>query len=75
MWTKAFWKGAAERCIRAFVAAFLAIMLGGSVVEGMSKVDIRDVGWVDAASYGAGAALISLCLSLLSNGIQVSDGS
>lgn len=70
MWTKAFWKGAAERMIRAFAAAFLAVMIGPNVLN-PAGVDVRHVGWEDAASFGLGAAVVSLLLSIIANATDV----
>lgn len=62
--TGEFWTGAAERASRAFAAALIAA-LGVPVAGPAIGVDVLHVGWLDALSFAAGAALLSLLFSLV----------
>ena len=61
MWTKQFWVDSAERAIRTFAQALIAIL-------GAGAVNILTVDWVQALSVGAGAAVLSLLTSIASSG-------
>ena len=60
IWTKDFWKAAAERSIRAFGWATGAALGGGAL-------DIAEVPWLAALQMGGMAALLSLLASLAVN--------
>lgn len=64
MWTKQFWVDAAERAIRTFAQALIAIL-------GAGAVNILTVDWVQALSVGAGAAILSILTSIASSGFGV----
>jgi hypothetical protein len=70
MWTMAFWKGAGERAVKAF-AWTLSVLLAGPAAGGAVGVDLLHVGWRDAASFAAGAALLSVLASITGNGLGV----
>lgn len=57
MRTKQFWLDALERCAKTFAQATLATLGAGSV-------DILTANWVGALSIGAGAAIVSLLMSI-----------
>ena len=57
IWTAQFWKGAAERGIKTFAQALVAIISAGTV-------GILDVDWTSALSVAALAALASLLTSI-----------
>ena len=62
MWTKSFWKDAAERAVKTFAqvaATFLVIGTTG----------VLDVDWVQVASVSGVAALISVLTSVASEGV------
>jgi len=62
MKTKKFWEDAAERAVRTFAQALIAIL-------GAGAVNIMTVDWAQALSVSAGAAIISLLMSIASSGI------
>lgn len=66
MFTSNFWKQAAERAIKTFVQAALAL-LGG---DGLGVLDIA---WPNVASVGALAALISVLTSVATAGVGEPD--
>ena len=57
IWTRAFWLGAAERAIKTFFQAFVALI-------GTSAVILADVDWLFIASGSALAAILSLATSI-----------
>lgn len=59
MWTKDFWRDAAERAIKTF-----AQVLAGFLVAGTTG--ILDVDWVQGGSVAAVAALVSVLTSIAS---------
>lgn len=63
LWTKAFWKGAAERAIKTFAQAFLAVFGVGTAVE-VTGSTLNAETWYLAAISGAAAAALSLFMSL-----------
>ena len=64
MLTKQFWIDSAERAIRTFAQALVAIL-------GAGAVNILTIDWVQALSVAAGAALLSVLTSVASSGIGV----
>lgn len=61
MWTKTFWKQAAERALKTFAQAMAGAVVGGAT-------GLLDVGWEQAASVAGLAALLSLLTSVFSSG-------
>jgi hypothetical protein len=61
MWTKSFWKDAAERAARTMAQALLALWLVGDVA-----FNVLNASWGQAFGIAAGAAVISLLTSLVS---------
>lgn len=59
--TKLFWKDAAERAIKTFAQALVALL-------GAGAVDVLQVNWGDRLSVSVGAALISVLTSIASAG-------
>ena len=59
MWTGAFWKQAAERALKTFAQAVLAMLTG----DGLG---VLDVNWAAIASVGALAAVASILTSIVS---------
>lgn len=64
MWTKQFWVDSAERAIRTFAQALIAVL-------GAGAVNILTTDWTQALSVAAGAALLSLLMSIASSGVGI----
>lgn len=62
--TRAWWRGSLERSTRAFAAAMLATLGVPQAADGIG-FDVRHIGWLDAMSIGAGAAVVSLLFSIV----------
>jgi hypothetical protein len=62
MWTPSFWKDAAERAIRTFAQALLALI-------GTDLVGIVDLDWPQLLAVGATAAVVSLLTSVVATGV------
>lgn len=63
IWTKAFWKGAAERAFNTFwqtFAAVLSVVVGGELIP---AVGMEGVSWLTALSASTVAAILSLAKS------------
>lgn len=67
MFSKAFWKAAAERAVK--TAAQTAVVLLGA-----DMVDVLSLDWVNIASLSAGAALVSVLTSIASDAVTAQDG-
>lgn len=67
MWTVVFWRDAAERAVKTFLQAILAILL-------VSGTNILNADWQAGAVTGATAALVSLLTSLLSGAATNNEG-
>lgn len=61
MWTVAFWKGAAERAIKTFCQALVAII-------GINGLTLLTVPWGSALATAGLAALLSVLTSVFSQG-------
>ena len=57
IWTRKFWLGAAERAVKTFFQAFVALI-------GTSAVVLSDVDWLFIVSGSALAAILSLATSI-----------
>lgn len=62
MWTKAFWKAAAERAIRAGAAAGLSSFVVGDKILSIAAVDLAAFGGIFL-----GGAVVSVLLGLAGN--------
>lgn len=62
MWTKAFWREAAERAIKTVAQTEIALL----TADAIAPVDALHIDWAAAAGVGAGAALLSVLTSLAS---------
>lgn len=65
IWSKPFWQGAAERAIKTFAQAFIAVFGVGTTVEVTGSTLNADT-WVLALVSGAAAAALSVVMSLAS---------
>ena len=61
MWTKNFWKQAAERSVKTFAQGVLALLTG----DGLG---VLNVNWGDVVSVAALAALASVLTSIVTSG-------
>lgn len=59
MWNRTFWQASAERCMKTFAQAILALLTGDGI-------GILDVNWGDILGVGALAALASVLTSVVS---------
>lgn len=66
MFTKTFWKQAAERAVKTFAQGLLGVASAGAL-------GVLDVNWGQAASAGALAAVLSLLTSIVTSGIGQPD--
>lgn len=57
IWTKAFWKGAAERAIKTFAQSLVAVIAVGTT--GLFEIE-----WVSALSIAGAATLASVLTSI-----------
>ena len=64
MWTKGFWKDAAERAIKTFAQVAVSFLVIGTT-------GVLDVDWQQMASISAVAALASVLTSIASDGVGV----
>lgn len=71
--TSEFWTGAAERAARTS-AWVLASTLGLPQIGAQVGVDVLSIGWRDALSFAAGAALLSVLGSIAAGKVSP-DGS
>lgn len=69
MWTRHFWLSAAERCLKTFCQALVALLVGGDQMFGLVDVD-----WLQSLSIAGMAAVVSLLTSVASSGVGP-DGS
>ena len=63
IWTRAFWKGAGERCLKTYVQTFMAVLtlqLGAHVTPQMAL----ELPWATSATTAGIAALYSLFTSI-----------
>lgn len=63
MFTWAFWKGALERAVRTLAWVLSVTLIGPNAGQAIG-VDLIHVGWRDALSFAAGAALLSVLASI-----------
>ena len=57
LWTRAFWKGAAERGIKTFAQTFVGFIVVGTT-------GLLDIDWTISASVAGAATLASLLTSI-----------
>lgn len=57
IWTKAFWKGAAERGIKTFAATLAALLSANGI-------GVLDVDWAQALSVSGLATVVSLLIAI-----------
>lgn len=57
IWTKAFWRGAAERGVKTFAQTLAAVFVVGTT-------GLLDVNWVSVLSIAGAAALASVLTSI-----------
>ena len=59
MWTASFWRAAAERALRTVAQVLVAMWVGAG------PLNVLDVDWVQSFGVAAGAAVVSVLMSLL----------
>lgn len=62
MWTKLFWRQAAERAIKTFAGTFAAAL-------GAGEMGVIEANWQSAASIAAMATVLSVLGSIASTGV------
>lgn len=62
MWSLAFWKATAERCVAGAAAAMLSVVFVGSGVLNAFEVD-----WQNVLGVGLGGAVVMLLSALAGN--------
>ena len=67
MWSPSFWRQTLERLIKTFAQTLITVL-------GTSATNLLDVGWKQALSVSALAALLSLLTSIVSSGVGPDDG-
>jgi hypothetical protein len=72
--TRQFWAGALERAVRA-AAWTLAAVLGVPNAGEAVGVEVKHLGWRDAATLAVGAAIASLVASIVAGKVGGPDGS
>ena len=72
IWSKAFWQGAAERAIKTFAQAFIAVFGVGTTVEVTGSTLNTDT-WLLALVSGAAAAALSVAMSIASPGFTAGE--
>lgn len=65
MFSAGFWKKTVERCIRAAASSALSVQITGTALN------VRGLDWANVAGIAAGAALVSLLVSIAAT--QVND--
>ena len=65
IWSKAFWKGAAERGIKTFFQSFVAVLIAGAGADAIGvEAGLLDVDWVTALSVAALATVLSVATAV-----------
>lgn len=72
--TREFWAGAIERAVRMFAGTLISV-LGLPAAGETVGVDVRHLGWRDALSLAAGAALASVAFSIIAGKVSGPTGS
>lgn len=62
MWTKAFWLAVAERALRTVAQVLITLWVGAG------PLNVLDIDWVQAFGVAAGAAVLSVLMSLVPGG-------
>lgn len=62
MWTQAFWLAAAERALRTVAQILLALWVGSGPLNAF------DIDWLQSLGVAAGAALVSVLMSMVPTG-------
>ncbi len=62
LWSKAFWRGLSERCVKTFAQSFVAAIATLGIVEGSSTIE--SVPWLTVLSVAGPATLLSVVTSI-----------
>ncbi len=63
LWTAEFWRAGAERAVKTFAQALVAVL-------GAGATGLLDVDWIQALSVAALAAVLSVLTSIASAGVS-----
>lgn len=64
IWTKTFWKGAAERAIKTWFQVFVAMTMLTAGTETIPAVGVEGIPWIAVVSAATLSAILSVATSI-----------